>query len=336
MHLRVPISQTRIIPYGVLGFGLIHSPSRTENITTPDPFNPAGTVQTPYPVSASTNFATSFGGGLRYYTTERLGFRGEFKAYKPTGTYTTRSTGSPAESSSNSKTECCPRAPRGARGVATMRGLFYRHWIGHRLLSCFVRPQRAESHNHRCGNRVGLSGRWQGGGESAPLGLLDAVGVDGSGNVLVADPQNHVVIRIGADGIAHVIAGNTIPGFSGDGGPAVNASLNQPESVTADRAGNIYIADGGNDRIRRELPYGIITTIAGNGITGYAGDGGPAVAAALNFPTDVQVDSSGNLYLIDTGNIRIRRVSTNGVISTVAELAAKAVAAVQLMPHRPP
>ena len=152
---------------------------------------------------------------------------------------------------------------------------------------------------------------------NAPLGLLDAVGADGAGNVLVADPQNHVVIRIGSDGIARVIAGNTIPGFSGDGGLAVNASLNQPEAVTADRSGNIYIADGGNDRIRRVSPDGIITTFAGNGRTGFSGDGGPAIAAALNFPTDVQVDNGGNLYLIDTGNFRIRRVATNGVITTV-------------------
>jgi len=88
VHLRIPIPKSRIIPYAVLGFGFIHSPDRTETFTTPDPFNPNGTVQTPYPVPASTDFTTSFGGGLRYYTTERLGFRGEFKAYKPTGTYT--------------------------------------------------------------------------------------------------------------------------------------------------------------------------------------------------------------------------------------------------------
>jgi hypothetical protein len=88
VHLRIPIPKSRIIPYGVLGVGVIHSPSRTENFTTPDPFNPGHTVQTPFPVSSSTDFAANFGGGLRYYTTERLGFRAEFKAYKPTGTYT--------------------------------------------------------------------------------------------------------------------------------------------------------------------------------------------------------------------------------------------------------
>jgi hypothetical protein len=88
VHLRIPIPKSRIIPYGVLGFGVIHSPSRTENFSSPDPFKPGATVQTPFPVPASTDFATSFGGGLRYYTTERLGFRAEFKGYKPTGTYT--------------------------------------------------------------------------------------------------------------------------------------------------------------------------------------------------------------------------------------------------------
>ena len=88
VHLRVPIPKSRVIPYGVLGFGMIHSPSRTENFKTPDPFNPNATISTPVPVPSSTDFAVSFGGGLRYYTTERLGFRGEFKAYRPTGTYT--------------------------------------------------------------------------------------------------------------------------------------------------------------------------------------------------------------------------------------------------------
>jgi len=88
VHLRLPIPKSRVIPYGVLGAGLIHSPGRTENFVTPDPFRPGATTTTPYPITASTDFAVSFGGGLRYYTTERLGFRGEFKAYKPTGAFT--------------------------------------------------------------------------------------------------------------------------------------------------------------------------------------------------------------------------------------------------------
>jgi hypothetical protein len=88
LHLRVPIPKSRIIPYGVLGFGVIHSPARTENVACPDPFDSSKTVMLPLPVTSSTDFTTSFGGGLRFYVTERVGFRGEFKGYKPTGTFT--------------------------------------------------------------------------------------------------------------------------------------------------------------------------------------------------------------------------------------------------------
>jgi hypothetical protein len=87
-HLRVPIPRSRIIPYGVVSAGGIHSPARTVNAVGPDPFNPGKTVTDPLPVAASTDFAFSAGAGIRYYATERMGFRAEFKAYKPSGTYT--------------------------------------------------------------------------------------------------------------------------------------------------------------------------------------------------------------------------------------------------------
>jgi hypothetical protein len=87
-HLRVPIPRSRIIPYGVVSFGGIHSPSRTVSAVGPDPFDPTKTVTDALPVAASTDFAFSVGGGIRYYATERMGFRAEFKAYKPSGTYT--------------------------------------------------------------------------------------------------------------------------------------------------------------------------------------------------------------------------------------------------------
>lgn len=88
VHLRLRIPKSNVVPYGVVGFGLVHNPDRTEQLSAPDKLDPTKTVLTPYPVSASTDFAASFGGGIRYYATERLGFRGEFKAYKPTGSYT--------------------------------------------------------------------------------------------------------------------------------------------------------------------------------------------------------------------------------------------------------
>jgi hypothetical protein len=87
-HLRVPIPRSRVIPYGVISVGGIHSPDRDTTLTQPDPFNPGKTISIPFHVTASTDFAFSGGGGLRFYATERMGFRAEFKAYKPSGTYT--------------------------------------------------------------------------------------------------------------------------------------------------------------------------------------------------------------------------------------------------------
>jgi sugar lactone lactonase YvrE len=125
------------------------------------------------------------------------------------------------------------------------------------------------------------------------------------------------IISIVAGSIA---AGNPQAGYGGDGGPATSALLNQPTGVAVDAAGNLFIADEFNNRVRRvDATTGVITTVAGNGSSGYAGDGGPATAAALNGPFGVAVDAQGNLYIADTGNNRIRRVdAATGVITTVA------------------
>ena len=115
-------------------------------------------------------------------------------------------------------------------------------------------------------------------------------------------------------GILTLVAGNGIPGFSGDNGPAAVAQLNGPDAVAVDSAGNVYIADAKNRRIRK-VSNAVITTVAGNGLTGFTGDNGPATSAQLYFPSGVTLDSIGNLYVADTD--RIRKVS-NGVITTVA------------------
>jgi sugar lactone lactonase YvrE len=114
------------------------------------------------------------------------------------------------------------------------------------------------------------------------------------------------------------VAGNGTFAFSGDNGPATNASLSNPTGVTLDAFGNLYIADYANNRIRMVSPSGIITTVAGNGTQGYSGDNGPATSAELYYPTGVAADSYGNLYIADTNNSRIRQVSPNGIITTVA------------------
>jgi uncharacterized protein (TIGR03437 family) len=204
---------------------------------------------------------------------------------------------------------------------------------------------------------------------SLPLGGLGRVGTDSSGNVYFTALNS--VYQLTPGGTVTRIAGNGTPGFSGDGGPATSAQLNSPQGVAVDSAGNIYVSDTGNERIRliskgtistfagngasgstgdygdpkqaqlhlplglavdssgnlyiadsannviRQVTGGIIYTFAGNHIQGFSAEGGPAVVAALNTPYDITFDKNGNMYIADTGNARIRMVNTSGVITTV-------------------
>lgn len=144
-----------------------------------------------------------------------------------------------------------------------------------------------------------------------------AVAVDNEGNLFVSDAAENVVLRLDAKtSILTLVAGNGTAGFSGDNGPAVSSQLNGPQGVTLDVAGNLYIADGGNNAIRK-VSNGVITTVAGNGTAGFSGDNGPATSGQLSTPFGVAVDSAGNLYIADRDNYRIRKV-LNGIISTVA------------------
>src|SRR5207244_2827341 len=120
-------------------------------------------------------------------------------------------------------------------------------------------------------------------------------------------------------GIITTVVGNGTRDFSGDGGSAISASLNRPTGITLDGAGNLFIADFFNSRIRRvDASTGIITTVAGNGSLNFSGDGGPATSAGLS-PADVAVDGAGNLFIADFFNGRIRRVDAGtGIITTVA------------------
>jgi hypothetical protein len=147
---------------------------------------------------------------------------------------------------------------------------------------------------------------------AAQLHSPDAVFVDGSGNLYIADNANNRVRRVAAATLfITTVAGNGMGGYSGDGGPATAAQLSAPRGVVTDATGNMYIGDSGNNRVRRvDAVTGIITTAAGNGTAGYSGDGGPATAAQLNSPRDVVLDASGNnLYVGDEGNSSARKVS---------------------------
>ena len=156
-------------------------------------------------------------------------------------------------------------------------------------------------------------------GPSASLGFVSAVAVDSSGNVFMALSGYNAVLEWSAQ--KHVVtpvAGDGTPGFSGDNGPATGAQLNAPQGITVDSHGNLYIADYGNNRIRKVvLSTGVITTVAGTGTGGYSGDSGPPASAELNGPSGVALDSNLNLYIADTLNNRVRAVA-NGIIGTVA------------------
>jgi RHS repeat-associated protein len=143
-----------------------------------------------------------------------------------------------------------------------------------------------------------------------------AVGPDGS--LYISDSYNNRIRRITPDGFIATVVGTGLAQYSGDGDPATEAALNHPMGIAIGPDGSLYIADSFNQRIRRIGPDGLITTVAGNGLAGYGGDGGPATQATLNNPVGIAIGPDGSLYIADTGNSRIRRIAPDGLITTVA------------------
>ena len=152
----------------------------------------------------------------------------------------------------------------------------------------------------------------------ASLNVPQCVTVDESGNLFIADSGSSLIRRVDVNGVINTMAGNRMVGYSGDGGWATNASLNNPFYVASDHFGNLFIADFANSRIRKVDLNGVITTVTGNGSVGYSGDSGAATNASLDKPACVVVDASGTLYIADGGNCRIRTVDANGIINTIA------------------
>jgi len=153
-----------------------------------------------------------------------------------------------------------------------------------------------------------------------PLMLPSATVFDAQGNLYFAETGNHVVRKLSSGGIITTVAGNGVQGFSGDNGPATAAELDSPAGLALDAAGDLYIADSHNHRVREvAAATGVIATIAGTGVAGFSGDGGMATVARLDLPTALALDSAGNLYVADSGNHRVRRIAAaTGVITTVA------------------
>jgi hypothetical protein len=167
----------------------------------------------------------------------------------------------------------------------------------------------------------GTAGYTGDGGQALDATLNDPffITIDSAGNLYFSGRLNHVIRKIDTStGIISTVAGNGTAGFSGDGGTATSAQLNQPMGLGFDGAGNLYFVDRANYRIRKVDTSGTITTVAGDGTNGYSGDGGPAASAIISVSTGLAVDSSDNIYFADTNNNVVRMIDTSGIITTVA------------------
>lgn len=186
-------------------------------------------------------------------------------------------------------------------------------------LTVFGAAGQAPTVAYRIDTVAGSSSNGDGGpATAAQLGNIQGVAEDRLGNAYLSDTDHHLIRRIDAKGVITTIAGVGVAGFSGDGGLAAAAAVNLPYGVAADLVGNVYIADLGNQRVRRIAPDGTMSTVAGTGVKGSLGDGGLATNAQLMSPRNVAVDAAGNLYISEFEGHRVRRVTPDGKISTIA------------------
>jgi len=188
------------------------------------------------------------------------------------------------------------------------------------LLACIAAPASvAQPGPYRIQTVAGSSNIGDGGPAiAAQITNIQGIALDGAGNLYLSDTDNARIRKVAANGTITTFAGTGVAGFSGDGGAATSAQLNLPYGLAADASGNVYVADLGNNRVRRISPNGIISTVAGNGTMASAGDGGPAGAASLANPRNVAIDSSGSLHIAEFSGHRIRKIGADGTIATIA------------------
>ncbi len=216
----------------------------------------------------------------------------------------------------------------GDEGPATNAGLYYPTGVAIDTFgNIFIADQ-----NHNVIRKVNLSGiisTFAGSGitgytgdngpaTNARLNQPTCIALDSHGNLYISDESNNAIRKVNASGIITTIAGNGALGYSGDGGPATNATLANPYGIVCDTSGNVFIADQLNHVIRKINTSGTISTFAGNNLPGYSGDGGPATLCQLYNPTGVTFDHLGNLFIADANNNVIRKVNATGIITTIA------------------
>jgi len=206
--------------------------------------------------------------------------------------------------------------PRGVT-VDAAGNVFIADWEGHR-----VRRVDAVTKKISTVAGTGVYGYSGDGGAatSAQLRSPFALAIDPAGNLFISDESDYRIRRVDAKTkVITTIAGTGVGGYTGDGGPAIAATFANPGGVAVDPLGNVLFVDQFNARVRRiDMRTGKIATIAGNGVSGFGGDGGPAIAAQIDEPVGIAFDPAGNLYISEYGNERVRRVSTTGIITTVA------------------